>query len=145
MANSYTNPFVPMPDAEANIVGLLANDQNIGQFSPVGISTSMMGYTNTQLWIHVTRIGGVPAQLVGPDMPQLQFNVYAPEEQKAIAQALAQTVRAVIIAMRGSVIGNPGTGMKLAKAQDVHGMAYLPDKSGFPRYTFAMSLTTMPI
>jgi hypothetical protein len=150
MGASYTSPFVVMPDAEMNIANLLANNADVLAVGtslnpqlPVNISTSMIGYDNSKVWVHVIRSGGIP-EMYTADHPILHFAVFAP--QKQTAQLLAQTVRAAILASQPCTIISPnGLGMRINQATDHAGLAYVVDQAGLGFYTFALELTTMPI
>lgn len=134
--------FVPLPNVEAAVVTLLENDPDSHLTSwTFTASTTRIGYDSpdTQIWVQVNRVGGKPSWPL-PDRAIIQFDVYAPK--KADAQNLAQAIRAMIFVFSGSQIAADTV---LCGCTDAHGLAYLPDAQGVPRYIFGLQVAAKPV
>lgn len=130
------------PDVEAGIVALLESEPRITAFTPAAIiSASTVGYQVENTWVHVYRAGGV-SQYPMPDVASMYFNVLSPDRKTA--RKLSALVLGVLHSNLGSTVGDPGEGMRITNVVNMAGLAWLPDPSGLPRYTFSVQITARP-
>lgn len=130
-----TYPIVPMPDAEAVAIGILAplrdDGVTVGTEWPEDLAAHLPA-------VAVTRGGGGGGIRYVTDEPTLDIDVLAAD--KATAHDLAQDVRARLLAARGTVQG----GVRIYDVDDTN-LIWLPDDAtGIPRYVLVMSMVTRP-
>lgn len=140
MSGQY--PLVVNPDVEAGLVMLLTQDDRISSFTPTPtIAAHTVGYNVQDTWVHLYRNGGV-SQYPMPDVASVYFNVLSPDRKTA--RQLASLIIGVIHSNLGSTAGDPGEGMRITNVVNMTGLAWLPDPSGLPRYTFSVQVTVRP-
>lgn len=87
-------------------------------------------------FVKVIRTGGIRQTLV-TDSAQLTFEAWA--NSPTTAELLAETVRAIVYAMKATVVG----GVRIANVEELSGPADLPDPdSQQHRYTFSAFIQT---
>ncbi|URN11370.1 hypothetical protein LUW77_03510 [Streptomyces radiopugnans] len=129
-------PVVPMPDAEAVVIGVLAPLRAEG----VTVGTEWPENVADRLpVVAVSRGGGATGLRYVTDEPTLDIDVLAAD--KATAHDLAQNVRARLFAARGTV----QDGVRIYGVDDTS-LIWLPDEAtGIPRYVLVMSMVTRPV
>lgn len=127
---------IAFPDVAAVVIGYLRDQlPEYGYDVPVHQATP-----NPRPDVFVTvRRGGGPKRDIVTDLPQINVECWSTAGEFA-AGRLAETVRALIVAMRGRNVGGVG----VYEVREFSGPAPLPDpeNSGHPRYvqSFAVAL-----
>lgn len=130
------------PDTEALLVQMLTEEPRIQNYSPsVTVSASVVGYTNELTWVQLYRSGGI-SQWPMPDVATIYFNVFSPDRKHC--RDLAALVQGLMHSNLGTAVGSPGAGMRITNVTNQAGLAWLPDPSGLPRYTFSVQVSARP-
>lgn len=128
-------------DVESACVAMLLASSEVTALSPSGISTSLVGYVRGQLWVTVSRTGGVVAsQSRRVDRPRVDFDVTGQKRSQTLQ--LISTIQGVMLRDSQNYVGN---GLRMTAASVETGITRLDDKpEDMCRYVLSLRLTCVP-
>lgn len=131
--------YIVFGDSEAATVDILQNASEVMAFSPVKITTDLVGYDRGMVWIEVTRQGGsyrFPRQ----DRPRIDIEVYAPK--RSVAHDLIQVCQGVMFREQNNYTGK---GVRYVACQVETGIFESTDKlTEEYRYILSLRLIVKP-
>jgi len=132
--------YIEQGDAEAAIVDILRQSDQLTDFDPLTVSTNLVGYGFGQRWVYVIAEGGIQKWPHVIYRPRIDVEVFA--ERRSVAHDIALVCLASVQNRMGNYWGN---GLFLSDASLEQGLIRVPDKyEEETRYTFALRLTTRP-
>lgn len=128
---------VVFPDSEWIVTDYLTSRPDV----TAPVATNLIGWTEGQRRIVVTRIGGVPEIPYRLDHPRLDIDCYA--ESKTAAHDLAQIARVAIHDLPD--VDYSSMGAVVSHVADETGFQWLPEQiSNAARYIFTVALSVHP-
>lgn len=128
-------------DAESAVVAMLLASSEVTALTPSGISTSLVGYVRGQLWVTVSRTGGVVvSQSRKIDRPRIDVQVTGQKRSETLR--LISTIQGVLLRDSQNYTGN---GLRMTAATVETGITRLDDKpEDMCLYVLALRLTCLP-